>query len=208
MLTNNLSTILGSRKLKITRVSSDTGIARSTLSTLMNEESKMIQFDTVNNLCTYLDIEPKDFFVYSPFDFVIDIETTEISSYVANDNPFDSNSGYMGLDEYKADIFIKVLKYQKQVETFELSATLVEPIQTNIMDTEQTVKIDIVEDAEHKFSNFWNDENLGQFYFYVSSNFHKLLSDKIIEDAKEEAGISQNKFQNWNINASLPIRPF
>lgn len=69
MLINRLSILLAERSERANTVSHKTGIARSTLSSLTNNLSKMIQFDTVNTLCRYLGVTPADFFEYAPVDF-------------------------------------------------------------------------------------------------------------------------------------------
>jgi len=68
MLKCNLAVLLAERNLKITKVSSDTGISRTTLTSLANNYSQGIQFETLNALCSYLRISPADFFCYVPFE--------------------------------------------------------------------------------------------------------------------------------------------
>lgn len=68
MVRCNLSVLLAERNLKITRVCKDTGISRTTLTYLANNYSKGIQYDTLNTLCTYLKIGPKDLISYVPVD--------------------------------------------------------------------------------------------------------------------------------------------
>ena len=74
MLKCNLTVLLAERNLKITKVSADTGISRTTLTSLANNYSQGIQFDTLNVLCSYLRITPADFFCYFPFE--VDVEVT------------------------------------------------------------------------------------------------------------------------------------
>ncbi|MBW8383983.1 MAG: helix-turn-helix transcriptional regulator [Youngiibacter sp.] len=61
MVGNNLSKILGEKRIPMSKVFEDTGIARSTLHALYHEESKGIRFDTLEALCIYLGISVKDF---------------------------------------------------------------------------------------------------------------------------------------------------
>lgn len=65
--------LLAERGLKITKVSEDTGISRTTLTSLANNYSMGIQFDTINKLCLYLQVTPENFFSYLPFDYSISI---------------------------------------------------------------------------------------------------------------------------------------
>lgn len=68
MIKCNLPVLLAERGLKITKVSNDTGISRTTLTALNNNHSQGIQFDTLNKICNYLKINPGELFLYVPFD--------------------------------------------------------------------------------------------------------------------------------------------
>ena len=63
---NNLAVLLAERNLKASDVSEATGIARSTLSSLVNQHSKMIQLTTLDKLCEYLQVTPAEFFLFDP----------------------------------------------------------------------------------------------------------------------------------------------
>lgn len=68
MIKNNFNELVAQRKLKITRISNDTGISRPTLNTLTRDDGKGIQYDTLNTLCNYFSITPCEFFSYIPYD--------------------------------------------------------------------------------------------------------------------------------------------
>lgn len=68
MLIPNLSVLLAERRLTISKVSSDTGISRTTLTALSGRAARGIQFDTLNALCQYLRVTPNELFLYRPFD--------------------------------------------------------------------------------------------------------------------------------------------
>ena len=68
LIRNKLSILLAERGIKATKVSNDTGIARSTLSKITNNSSEKIDYATINTLCRYLKITPCDFFEYAPID--------------------------------------------------------------------------------------------------------------------------------------------
>lgn len=67
---------LAIRNLTASKVFLDTNIARSTLSNLSNNSSGMIKLETIDKLCTYLDISPGEFFDFYPVDFSCDYEMT------------------------------------------------------------------------------------------------------------------------------------
>lgn len=62
MIRCNLSAIMGARRLKISKVSKDTGISRTTLTALYYDSGKGIQFETANRLCIYFGITMGELF--------------------------------------------------------------------------------------------------------------------------------------------------
>lgn len=73
MLKCNLAILLAERKLRISKVSEDTGISRTTLTSLSNNYSQGIQLDTLNKLCLYLQVSPDRLFAYIPFDYRVSV---------------------------------------------------------------------------------------------------------------------------------------
>lgn len=69
MLKCSLAILLAEKKLRISKVSGDTGISRTTLTSLSNNYSQGIQLDTLNKLCLYLQVTPDRLFAYIPFDY-------------------------------------------------------------------------------------------------------------------------------------------
>lgn len=84
MIRCNLAVILAEQSLKITKVSKDTGISRTTLTALSCNASQGLQFETLNTLCNYLKITPNDLISYVPYDFEINVLTT---SWEGNETP-------------------------------------------------------------------------------------------------------------------------
>lgn len=58
MIRCNLSILMAERGLKVTTVSKETGLSRTTLTALVNNRSTGIQLDTVEILCKYLKVSP------------------------------------------------------------------------------------------------------------------------------------------------------
>lgn len=71
MIDSNLAVLLAERNLKITKVSRDTGISRTTLTALCYDQTAGIKYDTLNTLCKYLQITPTEFFNYTEYDYEI-----------------------------------------------------------------------------------------------------------------------------------------
>ena len=62
MIVCNLAVLLAERGLKITKVSKDTGLSRTTLTALYYNRGQGIQLDTMDTLCNYLKITPNELF--------------------------------------------------------------------------------------------------------------------------------------------------
>lgn len=73
MIESNLAVLLAERNLKISKVSADTGISRTTLTALCNDYTGGIKFETLDVLCKYLNTDPSDFFNYTAYDYEIEV---------------------------------------------------------------------------------------------------------------------------------------
>lgn len=76
MIKCNLAVLLAERNLRISELSKRTGISRTTLTALSQNQSKGIQFDTFDTICNFLNIKPNDLFIQEKFDY--DFEVTNI----------------------------------------------------------------------------------------------------------------------------------
>lgn len=72
MIVIKLPILLAERKLRVADVVRATKLSKTTLHKLYNEESKRIDFETINTLCRFLDCQVGDLFEY-----VEDEETEE-----------------------------------------------------------------------------------------------------------------------------------
>ncbi|MCT1507035.1 helix-turn-helix domain-containing protein [Staphylococcus hominis] len=77
MIRNRLSELLSERGLKTSRVAKDVKIARSSLTSMIQNDSEMIRYDAIDKLCRYLNISVNDFFEYVPINIEITIENIE-----------------------------------------------------------------------------------------------------------------------------------
>ncbi|WP_350656150.1 helix-turn-helix transcriptional regulator [Psychrobacter sp. S1-30-MNA-CIBAN-0213] len=64
MLVNHLPTLLAERRLKVADAVRATGISKTTLHKIYNDQSTRIDFDTIDKLCKYLEVEVGDIFEY------------------------------------------------------------------------------------------------------------------------------------------------
>lgn len=66
MLKNNLSKIMGAKRIKIYELEKLLGVSRSTLARLYYDRSNTINLKTLENLCKILGCTPNDIFEYYP----------------------------------------------------------------------------------------------------------------------------------------------
>lgn len=78
MIHANLSVLLAERNLRISTVSKETGISRTTLTALSSGTCKGVQLETLNTLCAYLQVTPSDILVYYPLDMEIKFNAEDI----------------------------------------------------------------------------------------------------------------------------------
>jgi len=211
MISNRLATLMAARKVKATRLASDTGIARSTISSLTNDSSKMIQFETINTICQYLNITPKDFFIYSPYDVTFDIEPTKVLSSTSVEDV--SLKWSESVKAFNADIFAKFTSRGETVTVAEMTASLQKPAiyygaEDFALNEGNKIFIDIHSSVEPYFENIWNKFFTdAEFLASVNSEFDAQI-ESVIKNALNEASNSTS-FSNWNITTSgLPTLPF
>ncbi|AEB29579.1 putative transcriptional regulator; phage SPbeta [Carnobacterium sp. 17-4] len=65
MIRCNLKSILDNREISINKLSNDTGISRQSITSLVNNDSKGIQFNTLDTLIEFLDIDLTDIIEYT-----------------------------------------------------------------------------------------------------------------------------------------------
>ena len=68
MILCNLPVLLAERRMKVADLIRMTGISKSTVHKIYNEQTSRIDFDTMDNICEALDIEVGDLFTYVPND--------------------------------------------------------------------------------------------------------------------------------------------
>lgn len=102
MIRYNLNKLLGERNLKISKVFVDTGISRSTLTKIVNNQSSMVQTETIDKLCQYLKVSPSEFFEYIP----LSIDVKMVTNLMDKANRYDWQPGDELLLFYDIDMFI------------------------------------------------------------------------------------------------------
>jgi putative transcriptional regulator len=65
-VTCRLSTILGSRRLKMADVVRGTGLAKNTVLALYHDRVRKVDYEVLGKLCRFLNCQPGDLLVYVP----------------------------------------------------------------------------------------------------------------------------------------------
>ena len=68
MIISNLEVLLAERKLKVADLVRSTGINKSTLHKLYNDESVRIDFETIDKICIALDVGVGDLLIFKKID--------------------------------------------------------------------------------------------------------------------------------------------
>lgn len=71
MILSELTKHLLARRITISELSRGTGISRPTLTALANNTTTGIQYDTLNKICSYLEIDPSLLLIFIPFELSI-----------------------------------------------------------------------------------------------------------------------------------------
>lgn len=66
MIRIRLSTIMGSKRIKMKRLSEDTGIAVSTVFHMYHEHTQSVSFEVLDKLCKYFNCQVSDLLEYVP----------------------------------------------------------------------------------------------------------------------------------------------
>ena len=130
MIRNRLKELMAERGLKASRIANDIeNLSRNTINSTVNNNGKMIQFETINLLCQYLGVTPNDFFEYLPFD--VDVAVDSDNKLIANYPNGDVINGT--IHPFYLNLYLKRTSINQASgitnKTFELSVVLKKPIE-------------------------------------------------------------------------------
>lgn len=179
MIKNNFNELVAQRKLKITRISNDTGISRPTLNSLTRDDGKGIQYDTLNKLCNYFNVTPSEFFSYIPYDISFNFEVMDEKGEVIN-----QVDKIEYTEKKRAFLFINVFDNKGiKKHTFELLYYVLTTFNTTIDVNEVG---GVFEEVKGNFSNVLLDreqfENVENEFIAFLKQLEVQWQTKIIED--------------------------
>lgn len=167
MIRNRLAELLAERQLKISRVAAEIpNLSRNTITSTAQNNGKMIQLDTINSLCQYLEISPKDFFEYLPFDIYFD--TTITQNYSVADSSMLNNVS-IKKEAILFDLYIKVKSFNSKTLTFGYSG-----FNTDDSLWGNELSISLKKDDKSDFKKIWDSK--------ISPGFRPVIWAKLKEN--------------------------
>lgn len=210
MIRNRLKELMAERGLKASRIANDIeNLSRNTINSTVNNNGKMIQFETINLLCQYLGVTPNDFFEYLPFD--VDVAVNADNKLIVN-YPSSSGDVISGIiHPFYLNLYLKRISTNQASgitnKTFELSVVLKKPIKletdsfNNLVPTNNADFIVVLgnppikkqyEEQKEEFSNFWYKELTPSFQQDIRKEITSKLSDYVVNEV-----IDQLSSVNW-----------
>lgn len=153
MIINRLSELMGERRIKISKLSVDTGIARSTLTPIYYNKSEMIKIDTINKLCKYFQVHVAQFFESTFFDihFEFNKELEENNVYLKRNDE--------GIQEYNfnalSTVTIEDLNSNKEIIHLNMDCLEDSVLIDTLVDAKGNGKFELAEKSELKFSFYF-----------------------------------------------------
>ncbi len=178
MIINNLSEILGRKRIKKADIEKATGISRPALTALYYGTSKGINFDTLNKLCGFLSVTPGEIFSFYPVDVKgITVAFEEKEKFLFN-GPFIEHAGFSGkVDLVKNNVpvcleFSGRLADEKHDHDYEVSILFNVPRKDYFSlfpdAVAQQIDKEIFNTIESVFSDFDNWAGLGDSVFFFA----------------------------------------
>lgn len=189
MILSNLSTILGKKKLKISDLIKNTGISRPTLTALYYNHGKGINFDTLDTLCNYLNLNPGDLLSFYNID-INDIhipytsctEDSIISSEYYETKTIISSATFQGYIAFKQKHLgkINIAGHLNSIDGLNYSANIYLQCQRDFyLNIGPDDVLDYITDSlcEYFIDNFPSNEieNIQNIVFFYEDEYNELI---------------------------------
>lgn len=179
MIFCNLKMLLSARNLRISRVANDTGISRTTLTSLSQNDLKGVQLTTLDTLCQYLEINPKQFFEYHPFTFYYNVDVDWTNDKSEDESPWVSS--------FDASVFLNVFEKGVKTAVIEFAGTLT-------LETTSRMHPDDPDDGMVSYSlnlNIVDEENRPKYLNQLSTYAKTLIIDQRIKPMIDTVVVNQ-----------------
>ncbi|WP_412921658.1 helix-turn-helix domain-containing protein [Lactococcus raffinolactis] len=196
MLRNRLAVLLAQKQIKISRMALDTGLSRTTLTALSQNDSKRIDNDTLNTILMYLQITPNDFFNFLSYDFEVKITPSEFNFSYDKEIGNNEKNEYLSIEKGIFDLFIRIYdKVSTRTPVYEFKLH-VEKSHKYIQIKEEYAQVDydeweVIDSVEKQalFELIGEKDKVEDFQRFLGGHvpidFQEELTQKIIVEFKE-----------------------
>ncbi|KRL05851.1 helix-turn-helix domain-containing protein [Liquorilactobacillus oeni] len=201
MIRNRLKELLAERNLRISRVAADIpNLSRNTITTTSQNEGKMLQLETINTLCQYLNIEPNDFFEYLPFD-VEAVVSTDHETVFDGLKDYNKNAYSVSAKIYPFDFDLYLFKKRINEssgsikKTFDLVVRLDHEVELSSKHP-NIIKFEVLlghaddkksyEKQKDEFYDFWNKQLTPGFQQFVKKEIMEQCHDTFSKYVKKQ----------------------
>lgn len=172
MIRCNLAILLAERGYKISNVSRDTGISRTTLTALSQNTGFGIQLETLNTLCMYLNVTPSQFFSVVPFD--VDFKCFKLNGdkLVIDVNIDDSRKSFN---------FSLLADVKATYHDFVNDSLVFVKTMTNLDVTIELYPPDLLNTSDYDRDFFYQNTLLTKYFSSIPISFRTYLNEKLID---------------------------
>lgn len=192
MIRNRLSELLSERGLKTSRVAKEVSIARSSLTSMIQNDSEMVRYDAIDKLCNYLNVSPEDFFEHIPlnFDFSFDEEPrVNITKRKKRPTNFDFNE-MLGLEYFEFEMLVDVKTPRNDKINFDLELKCIGAARDNHL--RQQLVFNISNEEENAALKKYVDELTPGLRNVLFKKITKQLNDYVLP-------IVKNNVENYSV---------
>ena len=187
MIISNLKAILAKKNISATSLAKKSGVSRTSINQLVNNISGGIQFETINKICSVLNIGLNDLISYAPFDINIEVRNPSFNDdnlYIEFELHITKNNGFPPLfSETFTHIFFLNVTYKKSADLmpfFQISFERKEDIllyQELMANAPLEVNASIIEKLEDNLKASIQTVYDGDFDISVPMEFQHLFVD-------------------------------
>lgn len=198
MIKCNLAVLMAERKMSIQDVADKTGLSRTTISALVNEIGKGIQFETMDTLCELFNITPGDLFSHFHMEASFSFNIREILEKGFNPSAIftavSSRKDFMSAsllvkdkENIKSELGLKVeVNTRIESEMYIFNGTLNMNLELQLNNDNEICGFSYVANSE-EFSKFHKELPYFQSGFIINSLFTETV--KFINEIPELSGL-------------------
>jgi len=194
MIRVNLNVLLAERNMTASQLSNNTGISKTTLSSLVNNTSGGIQYDTIDKICLALGIGPNDFFDYIPYNYTMNLENL---STVQMDIKLNENDNYI-INKIVQTMLLEISVTGRNIERVfdfevdfmseneERTMYVIKFKNENLSNKNNELKLKYEHEKIEFFNGFYHNISYGHQQLFKET-MESLIIDQVVNEFKEYA---------------------